>query len=124
METWSGGKEKCCLLTCCLLLVVSYIKEERGVIIHIHTHTHIYVYSFVYGDIICEERHMKCSRRSGRIDKKVLRRAQRPERAERIGVAPGTHGEPRVEYARNAYDAHDVLWNRVPLLGGGGWAAS
>ena len=25
-----------------------------------------------------------------------------------------------MEYARNAYDAHDVLWNRVPLLGGGG----
>ena len=24
-------------------------------------------YSFVYGDIICDERHMKCSRRSGRI---------------------------------------------------------
>ena len=32
-----------------------------------------------------------------------------------------------MECARNAYDAHDVLWNRVPLLGGGGggwWAAS
>ena len=25
-----------------------------------------------------------------------------------------------MEYARKAYDAHDVLWNRVPLLGGGG----
>ena len=25
-----------------------------------------------------------------------------------------------MEYARNAYDAHDVLWNRVPLLGGRG----
>ena len=25
-----------------------------------------------------------------------------------------------MEYARNAYDAQDVLWNRVPLLGGGG----
>ena len=25
-----------------------------------------------------------------------------------------------MEYACNAYDAHDVLWNRVPLLGGGG----
>ena len=25
-------------------------------------------------------------------------------------------------YARNAYDARDVLWNRVPLLGGGGVA--
>ena len=24
-------------------------------------------YSFVYRDIICDERHMKCSRRSGRI---------------------------------------------------------
>ena len=24
-----------------------------------------------------------------------------------------------MEYARNAYDAHDVLWNRVPLLEGG-----
>ena len=29
-----------------------------------------------------------------------------------------------MEYARNAYDAHNVLWNRVPLLGGGGWVAS
>ena len=30
-----------------------------------------------------------------------------------------------MEYARNAYDAHGVLWNRVPLLGGGGgWATS
>ena len=29
-----------------------------------------------------------------------------------------------MEYARNAYDAHDVLWNRVPLLGGGGGASS
>ena len=35
-------------------------------------------------------------------------------------MAPGTHGEPRLEYARNVYDAHDVLWNRVPLLEGGG----
>ena len=25
------------------------------------------LYSFVYGEIICDERHMKCSRRSGRI---------------------------------------------------------
>ena len=25
-----------------------------------------------------------------------------------------------MEYARNAYDAHDVLWNKVPLWGGGG----
>ena len=25
-----------------------------------------------------------------------------------------------MEYARTAYDAHDVLWNRVPLSGGGG----
>ena len=25
-----------------------------------------------------------------------------------------------MEYARNVYDAHDVLCNRVPLLGGGG----
>ena len=33
---------------------------------------------------------------------------------------------PRVEYARNAYDANDFLWTRVPLLRGGGgrWAAS
>ena len=29
-----------------------------------------------------------------------------------------------MEYARNAYDAHDVLWNTVPLLGGGGGASS
>ena len=25
-----------------------------------------------------------------------------------------------MQYACNAYDAHDVLWNGVPLFGGGG----
>ena len=29
-----------------------------------------------------------------------------------------------MQYARNAYDAHDVLCNRVPLLGVGWWPAS
>ena len=25
-----------------------------------------------------------------------------------------------MEYTRNAHDAHNMLWNRVPLFGGGG----
>ena len=77
-------------------------------------------YSFVYGDIICDERHMKCSRRSGRIGKKVLRRAQRPERAERIGVAPGTHGEPRVEYSPTRTTRTTCCGTRYRCWGGGG----
>ena len=41
------------------------VAEKRRNNLHVVRRT--LPYSFVYGDIICDERHMKCSRRSGRI---------------------------------------------------------
>ena len=55
--------------------------------------------------------------------RKMSTRVERPEGAEQFVWLWGPLDQ-NMHHARNAYDAHDVLCNTVPVLGGGGGGAS